>query len=56
MEISDSRAFRPHLRGLELDRAQEKFLATVLRSPGLWSSAAVKDRAASLQCLAEAGF
>ena len=40
MEISDSRAFRPHLRGLELDRAQEKFLATVLRSPGLWSSAA----------------
>ena len=40
MEISDSRAFRPQLRGLELDRAQEKFLATVLRSPGLWASAA----------------
>jgi hypothetical protein len=37
MEISDSRAFRPQLRGLELDRAQEKFLATVLRSPGLWA-------------------
>jgi hypothetical protein len=38
MVQDDSRAFRPHLRSL--DRAREKFLAAILRSPGLWVSAA----------------
>jgi hypothetical protein len=35
-----SRAFRPHLSGIDLERAQEKFLAALLRSPSLWASAA----------------
>jgi hypothetical protein len=35
----DGRAFRPHLAGAELLRAQERFLAALLRCPSLWANA-----------------
>jgi hypothetical protein len=34
MTQNDSRAFRAHLSGGELIRAQERFIAALLRSPG----------------------
>ena len=39
MQQDDGRAFRPHLAGAGLLRAQERFVATLLRCPGLWANA-----------------
>ena len=39
MEINDSRASRPHLVGRDLLGAQERFIAAILRGPGLAAAA-----------------
>jgi hypothetical protein len=39
MESNDSRAFRPHLAGRDLFGAQERFIAAILRGPGLAAAA-----------------